>query len=302
MLFSYEDAAYENWQEEIIEIDHSATFRTLQHHIQTPAGGGHYTYRIENYSSWILDHLIKSEHDLELLHYRPDPAFLNLSTFNCMIAKVGNRAFWLHHPPGPWDEAAELRGSTALLTDIYDRPAFVHRLMRVVTDRLKRLYARLGETDIHAISMNETWVGVGVSPDVYREFIHPYEVECVRAAHAAGLLVSYHNCGRGADFLEEMVATGADALETITSDRNMGDFDLADVKKRVNDKICLFGGFNERLLTTDNPQRVRDEVRRCIDAAAAGGRYILRPSGQIFHADPRNIEMMCQTAHDYGRY
>jgi len=174
--------------------------------------------------------------------------------------------------------------------------------MRLVTDRLKRLYARLGETDIHAISMNETWVGVGVSPDVYREFIHPYEVECVNAAHQAGLLVSYHNCGRGADFLEEMVATGADALETITSARNIGDFDLALVKQRVDNDICLFGGFNERLLTTDNPQIVRDEVKRCIDAAASGGRYILRPSGQIFHAEPRNIEIMCQTAHDYGQY
>jgi hypothetical protein len=302
MLFEYEDAAYAEWDETILEIDRTPTSRTRQHIIRTPAGEGRYTYRIEGYGSWILEHLIKNDLDLELLQYRPDPDLMRLDAILEMGSKVDDRAWWLHHAPGPWDEAVELRGFAGLMTDIFDHPDFVHRLMRLVTDRLKKLYQRLGETGIHAISMNETWVGVGVSPEVYYQFIQPYERECVRAAHEVGLLVSFHNCGRGADFLEAMVDTEADALETITSDRNMGDFDLADVKRRVNDRICLFGGFNERLLTTDNPEIVREEVKRCLDAAAAGGRYILRPSGQIFHADPRNIEVMCQTAHEYGRY
>jgi uroporphyrinogen decarboxylase len=227
---------------------------------------------------------------------------MDVSVLTGMVEKVGDRAWWLHHPPGPWDEAVELRGFDALMLDIEERPIFVHRLMSSVTNRLVKLYKRLGETGINAISMNETWVGVGISPKIYREFIYPYEVQCVKAAHEVGLLVSYHNCGRGAEFLDDMLATGADALETITSVRNRGDFDLTEVKQRVGSSICLFGGFNERLLTTDNPRQVRDEVMRCIDAAAHDGRYILRPTGQIFHANIGNIEIMCQTAHEYGRY
>jgi hypothetical protein len=302
MLFPYEDAAYRDWDEDIIETDRTPVSRTMQHRIHTPAGDGQYTYRIEGYSAWPLEYLIKDERDLDLLDYRPDPMLMRLDVFQGMIAKVGERAWWLHHAPGPWDEAVDLRGLMALSTDIYDRPHFVHQLMRQVTDHLKRLYRRLSQARFHAISMNETWVGVGISPEVYQEFIQPYDAECVAAAHEAGLLVSYHNCGRGAAILEDMVATGVDALETITSVRNIGDFDLADVKQRVGDRVCLFGGFNERLLTTNDPNQVRDEVKRCLDAAAAGGRYILRPGGQIFYADPRNVEIMCQTAHDYGRY
>lgn len=302
MLFDYEDAAYADWQEAITEIDRTPHSRTRQHIIHTPAGQGRYSYRIEGYGSWILEHLIKEERDLDLLHYRPDSAHLRLNTFQGMIDKVGNLAWWLHHAPGPWDEAVELRGFTTLIVDIDERPAFVHLLMRLVTDRLKKLYRRLGETGIHSISMNETWVGVGISPKIYREFILPYERECVEAAHSAGVMVSFHNCGRGAEFLEDMVSTGADALETIASERNMGDFELVDVKRRVQNNICLFGGFNERVLTATNPDVVRDEVKRCIDAAADGGRYILRPSGQIFHAAPRMVQTMCQAAHEYGRY
>lgn len=302
MLFRYDDEAYGNWDEQIREIDRSEGSRTISTRIHTPSGSGQYVYRIEGYQNYLLEHLIKNEKDLELLEHRPDPRFLRLDTFNEMIAKVGNRAWWLHHPNGPWHEAVELRGFKQLSNDIYDRPEFVHRLMRTVTDRLVKLYKRLGETGIQSISMNETWVGVGILPEVYRNFIYSYEVECVNAAHEAGLLVSYHNCGRGADFLEDMIATGPDAFETITSSRNMGDFDLADVRRRISDNICLLGGFDERRLTTSNPEEIRDEVQRCIVAAATGGRYILRPSGQIFHANPRNIEMMSRAVYEYGQY
>ncbi len=96
-----------------------------------------------------------------------------------MVEKVGEEAWWLHHVIGPWDMAAEVRGLVDLSMDIYDRPAFVHELMRICTDWLKGFYRRLGETGIHSISMNETWTGVGVARDHFVEFMKPYEVECV---------------------------------------------------------------------------------------------------------------------------
>jgi uroporphyrinogen-III decarboxylase len=143
---------------------------------------------------------------------------------------------------------------------------------------------------------------VGLAPKVYRKFIQPYDQEGIAAAHEAGYLVSFHNCGRGTQFLEDMIDTGPDALETITSKATSGDFDLADVKQRVGQRVCLFGGFNEHILKSSNPEAVKDEVKRCIDVAAAGGGYVLRTTGQIFHAEPGMIELMGQTARDYGRY
>jgi uroporphyrinogen-III decarboxylase len=176
----------------------------------------------------------------------------NMSVLKGMVEKVGHEAWWLHHCPGPWDMAAQVRGVVNLSLDIYDRPGFVLDLMRICTDWLKGFYRRLGE--------------------------------------------------RGTQFLEEMIDTGPDALETITSKATSGDFDLADVKQRVGQRVCLFGGFNEHILKSDDSEAVKEEVKRCLDAAAAGGGYILRTTGQIFHAEPGMIELMCQTARDYGRY
>ena len=75
-----------------------------------------------------------------------------------------------------------------------------------------------------------------------------------------------------------------------------------EVKHRVGHRVCLFGGFDEHTLKSENPQDVVDEVKRCIDAGAEGGGYILRSTGQIFHANPGMIELMCETARDYGSY
>ena len=131
---------------------------------------------------------------------------------------------------------------------------------------------------------------MGVSPQVYKEFMLPYDRAVAQAAHDAGLLVSYHNCGRGTLFLVEMVSTGADAVETLTPKASAGDFDLADVKRRFGRQITRNGGFNERILSTASLAEARDEVKRCLYAAAGNGRYILRSCEQIFDAAAGSID------------
>jgi uroporphyrinogen-III decarboxylase len=296
----------DTWHETITQTARGEGWREHQHRIHTPDGDLDYSYRTEDgYGTSSQDYLLKGdepEKKLDVFRHFPSAEVYDMSILKGMVAKVGDNAWWLHHAVGPWDLAAEVRGLVNLSMDIFDRPQFVKDLMRVCSDWIQGFYHKLGETGIHSISMNETWVGVGIAPDVYREFIQPYDAECVRAAHDAGYLVSFHNCGRGTQFLEDMIDTGPDALETITSKKTSGDFDLADVKKRVGERVCLFGGFNEHVLKSDDPEEVKTEVKRCIDAAAGGGGYVLRSTGQIFHANPGMIELMCQTARDYGTY
>jgi uroporphyrinogen decarboxylase len=301
-IFGWPKEALENWREEERVIDRGPDFKTIQTVIATPEGKLSYTYRVQGSRLCPLEPPLKKEADIELLKYQPDPKLLNINKLKRMVQKVGNRAFFRHGVPGVWNEAVILRGVTQLCMDIYDRPKWVKRLLDILKDRLLRHLRRLGETGIHAIAYMQDWVGIGLSPQVYEEFILPYDVEAVQVAHEAGLMVSYHNCGRGSAFLEQMVSTGADALETITPNLSSGDFDLADVKRRVGDKICLFGGFNPQVLSSDDPKAVRDEVKRCIDAAAEGGGYILHPYGLIFDAKLDNIELMVKTAEEYSRY
>ena len=302
-LFRWPDEALETWREQKQTLDRGPGFRVVRHVVTTPEGELSWTYRVEDNSLWPLEYMLKAESDFDLLQYRPDPQLLNIGRLQEMASKVDDRGFFNHVIPGVWGEAAELRGVTQLMMDLYDRPEWLKGLLEIIKERLVHHLCRLSQAGIHAVVLNESWVGMGLSPQVYEEFILPHDREAVQAARAAGLMVSYHNCGQGSQFLEQMVSTGAEALETLTLRTGSGDFDLADVKRRVGDRICLYGGFAERILAQDDPQEVADEVSRCLDAAADGGRYILRPAGQIFaDAKLRNIEVMARTVREYGRY
>jgi hypothetical protein len=296
----------DTWDEKFHVSATGEGWREHTHLIKTPDGDLDYTYRTEDgFGTSCHDYLLKGddpETKLAALQHFPSGDLYDMSVMRGMVEKVGEEAWWLHHVIGPWDMAAEVRGLVNLSMDIYDRPQFVHDLMRLCTDWLKGFYKALGKTGIHSISMNETWTGVGVARAHFLEFMQPYEKECVDAAHEAGYMVSFHNCGRATLFLEDIADTGPDAVETLTSNRSSGDVDLADAKSRIGDRVCLFGGFNEHLLNEGDEATVKEEVARCLDAAMDGGGYVLRSTGQIFFTKPGMIEVMCDTARELGVY
>ena len=296
----------DTWDEKFHVSATGEGWREHTHLIKTPDGDLDYTYRTEDgFGTSCHDYLLKGddpETKLAALQHFPPGDLYDMSVMKGMVDKVGEEAWWLHHVIGPWDMAAEVRGLVNLSMDIYDRPQFVHDLMRLCTDWLKGFYKALGKTGIHSISMNETWTGVGVARAHFLEFMQPYEKECVDAAHEAGYMVSFHNCGRATLFLEDIADTGPDAVETLTSNRSSGDVDLADAKARIGDRVCLFGGFNEHLLNEGDEATVKEEVARCLDAAMDGGGYVLRSTGQIFFTKPGMIEVMCDTARELGVY
>ncbi len=296
----------DNWEEKIQVLEEGEGYRIQGHTIRTPDGDLDYSYRTElGFGTSCHDFLLAGDQPellLPALKHFPHGDVYDMTVLRGMTEKVGDEAWWLHHVIGPWDMAAEIRGLVDLSMDIYDRPEFVHALMRICTDWLKTFYKRLGETGIHSISMNETWTGVGIAREHYVEFMKPYETECVTAAHEAGYMVSFHNCGRAKILLEDIADTGPDAVETLTSDRSSGDVDLADAKQRIGDRVCLFGGFNEHILHEGDAPAVREEVKRCLDAAMDGGGYVLRSTGQIFDAKPGLIEVLGETVRDLGRY
>ncbi len=301
-LFPPSDDANTTWRERRQVIARAANHQIVRRTVTTPNGELWYTYRLDDHARATFEHLLKREQDLDLLRFMPDPATLNIERLTRLVQHVGTRAVFHHVTPGVWDEACQLRGINHLATDLYDRPDWVKALMRAITDRQIRLMQRLAQSGIQTINYNETWVGFGISPKAYEEFILPYEAQVVQAIHAAGMLVSYHNCGRARRLLELHAETGADALETLTPADKSGDVDLADAKARVGHRITLFGGFDERVLINSAPADVIAEVKRCLDAAARGGRYILRATGQIMAARPGNIEAMTGAVRRYGRY
>ena len=111
--------------------------------------------------------------------------------------QAGGRVPIMGWVEGALAEAADLRGVGTLLTDLYDRPEWVHDLLELCTE-VAIAFARA------QIAAGADIIGLGdaiasqVSPKVYRQFALPYEQRIFAAVHDASggrVLARLHICG-----------------------------------------------------------------------------------------------------------
>lgn len=120
----------------------------------------------------------------------------------------------LYYMMSPYDLAYLLRG-VELLTDLYDDPESVHRVLRLTTGLFvkatKLLKAEISEPDDHFLYMDRAYKGGGLlcedacillSPAQHREFSVPYTVEALDALGGGCI----HFCGDGRHIVDNYLA------------------------------------------------------------------------------------------------
>jgi uroporphyrinogen decarboxylase len=90
-----------------------------------------------------------------------------------------------------------------------------------------------------------------------------------------------------------IVETGCDAIDPCEASPD-GDIELAEVKKRIGDNVCIFGNIQLKLLENDTNENVKQAVIKCMDSAKAGGRYVIMPT-----AAPINVPLSERTKENY---
>jgi uroporphyrinogen decarboxylase len=84
----------------------------------------------------------------------------------------------------------------------------------------------------------------------------------------------------------------------------MGNCDLAEIKKAYGDRIVLKGNLHTtQVMLLGSVDDVIRASKEAIDAAKAGGRFILSTGDQCGRDTPvENVKAMIETALTYGRY
>jgi uroporphyrinogen decarboxylase len=118
-----------------------------------------------------------------------------------------------------------------------------------------------------------------LSPAMFDEFIGPYLVQLVAGYRAMGFYVIKHTDGNIMPILDALVAAKPHALHSIDP---QGGVDLAEVKARVGDTVCLIGNVNCALLQTGTDADVDADVRRALRQGMPGGGYIFGTSNCIY--------------------
>lgn len=203
-----------------------------------------------------------------------------------------------------WHLAFQVRGGIdKIAIDCYRNPDFARRLMSKIGAVCLRFAEAMIEAGVDVLFVTDDYAD-NHGPYIDRRLLNENELpnlkRIVELAHRHDVPVLKHSDGNLYPILDEIINTGIDGLHPIEP----GPMDLADVKARYGSKLCLLGNVDcKYILPYGNEEDTRKDVRRCIDAAAKGGGFILTSSNSI-HSNVKieNIYTMVDEARKYGKY
>jgi uroporphyrinogen-III decarboxylase len=285
-------------------------YKTVRYRFITPEKTLTMILQSNDYTTWVSERPVKEKSDIDILaKYLPAP-ICDLDEVNRQAETFGERGlirgfiigFDVYGQAGCWQDAAVLYGIEKLIMETFYDPEWVHSFLKILFER-KKIYIE----SLQGAKFDVIEHGGGdasstiISPQIFDDFVAPYDAELTQISQQAGQRVVYHTCGGMMPILENVAALGVDAMETFTPSGMGGDARLKEAKQRIGDRVCMIGGFDQfHFFTGCTPEDTRKEVRRCFAEAGEGGGYILCPSDHFFDADLELIHAFADEAQECG--
>jgi uroporphyrinogen-III decarboxylase len=249
---------------------------------------------------WHTERWCKSLEDVEKALAVPYvPATYDASDYARIQAEVGDHGIVMASLSDPLLLAADLMEFSAYTVwAMFDKEHFAAtvKLMheRIMTNLRRMLDANVVE--LYRICGPEYATPPYLPPAFFDRLVVPYVAEMVDLIHSRGAQVRFHCHGKIARVLDMIVATGSDGMDPCEPPPD-GDIALAELKRRVGGKMCLFGNLELKLLEHGSAEEVTAAVKACMNAAKRGGGYVIQPT-----AGPINTPLAKKTEQNYIRF
>jgi MtaA/CmuA family methyltransferase len=172
---------------------------------------------------------------------------------------------------GALAEANVLRGDTALMTDLYDRPGWVAELLDLCAGVEIEFARAQVEAGADIIGLGDA-IASQVSPRMYQDLALPHEKRIFEAVRELGAVSRLHICGDTTRLLPLMARTGAEIV----------DLDwMVDLQAATacfgDDGPAICGNFDPvAVMLRGDPASVRKAVVRCVHD---GGKRSINAAG-----------------------
>jgi MtaA/CmuA family methyltransferase len=219
-----------------------------------------------------------------------------LEAVRLLVAHFGREVFIRGNcDQAPFSLASMMRGAADWMMDLMDEGnrERASRLLDHCAEAALQFVRLMAKTGAHMVSSGDSPAGPDlVSPRIYREFALPWEKRLADEAHRLGLPYALHICGRTDRILEDMLATGADALEL----DHKTDARLA--HELLRDRAVFIGNLDPSgVLALGTPDLVRAKTRELMAVFADTPRFILNAGCAIPATTPsENLRAMLRAA------
>ncbi|MCL1802418.1 MAG: veratrol--corrinoid protein metyltransferase [Eubacteriaceae bacterium] len=186
----------------------------------------------------------------------------------------------------PFQTFVAFMGFTEGLIALYEEPEACEEMINYIAD----FYMPIAEKSIEYIKPDILTIsddtasrqGPFFSMDIYRRIFKPVYERWAKPATDMGLPITFHNCGRCEDQLEDLYEIGVrywNPAEAVN--------DLVEVKRKFNNRMVISGGWSFSPTPDISETDVREHVRATIDRLAPGGGYIF--SGGLYMVGNREF-------------
>ncbi len=193
---------------------------------------------------------------------------------------------------GPMAEAADLRGINTVMLDFFDDPAFVRDLFAFVIEMELRFAKEQVKAGADVIGIGDAAASL-VGPQIYHEFIWPFEKKLIDGIHALGARTRLHICGNTRPLLEGMGRLGCAIVDL--------DYlsPMSEGRRKMGPDQVLLGNVNPVLvLRNGTPKAVTEAVAAC--HRDTGPRFIAGPGCEVPRDTPEaNLRAFCDYAHSH---
>lgn len=121
--------------------------------------------------------------------------------------------------------------------------------------------------------------GPFLSPQQFGEFVTPYLSRLIRGYRELGFYTIKHTDGNIMPILDQLVEANPHALHSLDPQAGV---DIAEVKRRYGDHLCLIGNVNCGLLDSGSDEDVIESARYALRHGMPGGGYIFSTSNCIY--------------------
>jgi len=195
----------------------------------------------------------------------------------------------------PFALASMMRTPQNWMMDLMDAENAHHvtALLDYCTEATAQFIRLMAATGADVLSNGDSPAGPAmISPAMYRQFALPYEKRIVAESHAAGLPYILHICGDTTAILDDILDSGADAMELDY------ETDVVGARDRMAGRMCFVGNIDPSgVLALGTVDDVRRQTARLIEVFADTPGFILN-AGCAIPPDtpPENIRAMIETA------
>ncbi len=194
-----------------------------------------------------------------------------------------------------------VRGMEEVFMDFHSQEAEVRRLIDAITEFQVEVLKDWAGIGADCVMFGDDWgmqTGMQISPVMWREMFKPCYRRMFEAAHAAGLDILFHSCGKVVDIVDDLIEVGVDILDPVQP----GCMDPGEVARRFGGRISFSGAVDiQGLMVFGTPAQVKDEIRMIRDTLGVpyGNGFLIGPSNTMTPDIPlANLRAMVEACHE----